>query len=177
MSAAIATFRIPSSSDTSPGAINKAIGSAITLVLPSDQGFTSLLLECQDCGASFGSFHAYSTKYGARSKLPVSVSLHNQMVSRKCQNHFQAHHGVVKKSRKRQASESSDDQSSIRSNDGRVMITSLESDSQTESQQHSPKDPLSPLSARQLPSECESLSEPNAESLVLQLEPAVKKQR
>ena len=178
MSAAIATFRIPSSSDTSPGAINKAIGSAITLVLPSDQGFTSLLLECQDCGASFGSFHAYSTKYGTRSKLPVSVSLHNQMVSRKCQNHFQAHHDVVKKSRKRQARELSDDQSSIRSNDGRVMITSLESDSQTESQ-HSPKGPLSPLSARQLPlrSECESLSESNAESLVQQLDPVAKKQR
>ena len=173
-----ATFRIPSSSDTSPGAINKAIGSAITLVLPSDQGFASLLLECQDCGASFGSFHTCSTKYGARSKLPVSVSLHNQMVSRKCQNHFQAHHGMVKKSRKRQAGELSDDQSSIRSNDGRVMITSLESDSQTESQ-HSPKDPLSPLSVRQLPlrSECESLSESNAESLVLQLDLVAKKQR
>ena len=179
MSAAIATFRIPSSSDTSPGAINKAIGSAITPVLPSDQGFTSLLLECQDCGASFGSFHAYSTKYGARSKLPVSVSLHNQMASRKCQHHFQAHHGVAKESRKRQAREF-DDRRSIRSNDRLVMITSLESNSQPESQQ-SPQNPLSPLNAPKFlsASEFESPSEliQNAEPLELQLEPVAKKQR
>ena len=191
--AAIATFRIPSSiGTTSPGAINKAIGAEITLAFSVDQSFTALLLECQDCSASIGSFYAYSTKYGARSKLPSDISLHNQMTSRKCQQHFQARcqHGTVtgqaKNSRKRPAATTGsasdvieiidDDRSSTHSVNDAALITSLdESDSQSEAQH--PAQFSSPVLQLSPATESESLSEPNVTPLGLQLEPAAKKQR
>ena len=149
MSASIPTFRIPSSTNTSPGVINKLIGAAVTLAFSADQSFTSLLLECHDCGASIDTFHAYSTKYGARSQLPVSISLHNQMTSRKCQRHFQPHLELagkpiqVKKSRKRrQPAVSADhgsrdgsaaaDRSPSRSDDIQSSGSTPESDSQSQ---------------------------------------------
>jgi hypothetical protein len=128
--AAISTFRIPSSSGTSPGVINKAIGAAMACAFSVDQGYASLLLECQDCGASIGSFYAYSTKYGARSKLPSGISVHNQMISRKCQQHFRVQHGhldATKRSRKRPTGHhgTSDSESDDHSHDA------LKSDSQS----------------------------------------------
>ena len=93
------TYFIPVSVDTSPGDINKAIGQTLS----STQAYEEWTLACQSCNAIIDKFFAYSTDYGARSKLPPAVSLHNQMASRKCRRHFQHQHGFAKESRKRSA--------------------------------------------------------------------------